>query len=76
MSKGFFNIPEVKNEPVKSYAPGSPERAELKKVLSELRATEVELPMIIGGKEVTTEISDSSVTVTIYRQNKNGITHM
>ena len=28
------------------------------------------------GKEVTTEISDSSVTVTIYRQNKNGITHM
>jgi len=55
MSKGFFNIPEVKNEAIKSYSPGSPERAELKKMLHELRSVELDLPMIIGGKEVTTD---------------------
>jgi len=55
MSKGFFNIPEITNEPIKSYAPGSPERLELKKMLAQLRSEELELPMIIGGKEVTTD---------------------
>lgn len=55
MTKGIFNIPEVRNEPIKSYAPGSPERSELKKMISDLRAVEVELPMIIGGNEVTTD---------------------
>ncbi len=55
MSKGFFNIPDVKNEPIKSYVPGSPERIELKKMLNDLRSVELELPMIIGGKEITTD---------------------
>jgi len=55
MSKGFFNIPEATNEPIKGYAPGSPERIELKKMLHLLRSEELELPMIIGGKEVTTD---------------------
>ncbi|MGV8095955.1 MAG: L-glutamate gamma-semialdehyde dehydrogenase [Mangrovibacterium sp.] len=54
MSKGIFNVPEAKNEPVRTYAPGSAERAGLKAKLAELRSIEVELPMIIGGKEVTT----------------------
>ena len=55
MSKGNFNIPVAKNEPIKSYAPGSPERAELKEMLNYLRSKELELPMIIGGREVTTD---------------------
>jgi 1-pyrroline-5-carboxylate dehydrogenase len=55
MSKGFFNIPEATNEPIKGYAPGSQERIELKKMLQQLRSEELELPMIIGGKEVTTD---------------------
>ncbi len=55
MTKGFFNIPEVKNEPIKSYAPGSPERKELKKMISELRSVELEFPMIIDGKEIVTD---------------------
>lgn len=55
MSIGFFNIPDVKNEPVKSYAPGSPERKELQKMLAELRSVEVDIPMVIGGNEVTTD---------------------
>ena len=52
MSQEIFQVPVAVNEPVKSYAPGSPEKAELKKVLDELMSKEVELPMIIDGKEV------------------------
>lgn len=52
MSKGFFNVPIPKNEPVKSYAPGSPERIELKAMLTFQRSQIVDLPMMIGGEEV------------------------
>jgi 1-pyrroline-5-carboxylate dehydrogenase len=52
MSTGFYNVPIPKNEPVKSYSPGSPERAELQKAVHEMRSTQVDLPMIIGGEEV------------------------
>lgn len=55
MPKGIFNVPVAKNEPVRTYAPGSPERKSLQAKLAELRSVEVELPMIIGGKEVTTD---------------------
>jgi 1-pyrroline-5-carboxylate dehydrogenase len=53
MSKGFFNVPIPKNEPVKSYLPGSSERKELKSMITELRSKVIELPMYIGGKEIT-----------------------
>lgn len=52
MPKGVYAVPTPINEPVKSYAPGSPERAELKKMLNELRSVEMDIPMYIGGKEV------------------------
>ena len=52
MTKGFFNVPVAKNEPVKSYSPGSPERKELKAMIATMRSKVVELPMFIGGKEV------------------------
>ena len=52
MSKGFFHVPVPKNEPVKSYNPGSPERKELKAMIAEMRSKVIELPMYIGGKEV------------------------
>lgn len=54
MSKGFFRVPTPKNEPVLSYAPGSPERAALKKALSEARAQEIDIPMYIGAERVRT----------------------
>lgn len=54
MSKGIYQLPEVRNEPVKSYAPGSPERKALKQKLEELNRGGLDLPMIIGGKEVRT----------------------
>jgi 1-pyrroline-5-carboxylate dehydrogenase len=48
-------IPPVPvNEPVLAYAPGSPERAELKARLKELAAQTVEIPVIVGGEEIRT----------------------
>ncbi len=54
MPKGIYQLPGVKNEPVKSYAPGSPERSALKQKLDELNKGGLDLPMVIGGKEVRT----------------------
>lgn len=54
MGKGFYHIPPAKNEPVLNYAPGSMERKELKEKLAELRNTEVDIPMYIGGEKVFT----------------------
>ncbi len=54
MSLGFFKIPYPKNEPVLSYAPGSKERAALKKALEEARSKELDIPMYIGAEEVRT----------------------
>lgn len=52
MSTGFYNVPIPRNEPVKSYAPGSAERLELQNTIQEMRSALVDLPMIIDGKEV------------------------
>lgn len=54
MPKGVYQLPEVKNEPVRSYAPGTPEKIILKQKLVELNKGGLDLPMIIGGKEVRT----------------------
>jgi 1-pyrroline-5-carboxylate dehydrogenase len=42
------------NEPVRAYAPGSPERAELKKRLAEMATERLDIPLIIGGEEIRT----------------------
>jgi len=42
------------NEPVKSYAPGSSERAELKARLKTMADERIDIPLIIGGKEIRT----------------------
>ena len=52
MSNAYFKVPTPYNEPVKSYAPGSAERTELKKKLTEMQAQSIDIPLIIGGKEV------------------------
>jgi 1-pyrroline-5-carboxylate dehydrogenase len=54
MSKGFFVVPEIVNETVLSYAPGSAERKSLQKAYDELFASSIDAPMYIGGKEVRT----------------------
>jgi 1-pyrroline-5-carboxylate dehydrogenase len=54
MSHGVYQIPTPLNEPVRGYAPGSPERASLARELERQRAEIVEIPLLIGGREVRT----------------------
>ena len=54
MPKGTFLIPKPTNEPIYSYKPNSPERAELKEALSRMRNETADVPMYIGGEEVRT----------------------
>jgi 1-pyrroline-5-carboxylate dehydrogenase len=54
LNNAVINVPIPVNEPVYSYAPGTPERARLKAALAELSADKIEIPLIIGGKEVRT----------------------
>src|SRR6185436_9710401 len=51
---GRRRVPPPVNEPIRSYARGSPERASLKARLKTMAAETVEMPLIIGGKEVRT----------------------
>jgi len=54
MARGFFNVPEAVNEPVKGYAPGSPEREELLATYKEMFNSNIDVPMHINGEEVRT----------------------
>jgi len=54
MANAKFTVPLPPNEPIKSYAPGTPEREILKAKLRELKSRQIEIPLIIGGKEVKT----------------------
>src|SRR5262245_28926778 len=47
-------VPAPVNEPVRAYAPGSPERADLKARLASMANERVDIPLIIGGKEIRT----------------------
>lgn len=51
---GIFNIPVPRNEPVLSYAPGTPERAALKVALGTVEAEQPEIPVVVGGRQVRT----------------------
>jgi 1-pyrroline-5-carboxylate dehydrogenase len=54
MSNAITSVPFPKNEPVRSYGPGSPEKASIKAKLVEMAGQEIEIPLIIGGREVRT----------------------
>jgi len=54
MGRGFFNVPKAVNEPVKEYAPGSPERAEVLATYKEMFHSNMDVPMHINGEEVRT----------------------
>jgi 1-pyrroline-5-carboxylate dehydrogenase len=51
---GNRRVPTPVNEPVKSYAPGSPERAALKARLASMAGEKIDIPAIIGGREIRT----------------------
>jgi 1-pyrroline-5-carboxylate dehydrogenase len=52
---GNYRIPQPTNEPVYNYAPGSPEREKLKAALNDLKSKQIEVPLVIDGKEIRTE---------------------
>ena len=54
MGNGFFQVPPAYNEPVKSYAPGSPEREAVLKQYKAYYEGSADIPMTIGGREVRT----------------------
>src|SRR5438552_16060445 len=58
---GTRRVPPPVNEPVKSFAPGSPERAELKTRLKDMAGERIEIPIIIGGEEIRTGETAQSV---------------
>jgi len=75
MSNAIFKVPLPLNEPILNYAPGSPEKVELKKKLTEMRQQRIDIPLIIGGEEIrtgnTTEIRaphDHSILLGLYHK--------
>lgn len=54
MGKGVFQVPQAVNEPVKSYAPGTPEREAVLEAYKELYNSKVEVPLYIGSEEIKT----------------------
>ena len=54
LNNAVINIPTAINEPILDYAPGSPERQRLKEALAEASSQQLEIPLIIDGKRITT----------------------
>jgi 1-pyrroline-5-carboxylate dehydrogenase len=51
---GIRRVPTPANEPIRSYAPGSPERVALKARLKQMASERVDIPVVVGGKEIRT----------------------
>src|SRR5215204_6617619 len=58
---GIFRPPAPTNEPVRTYAPGTPEREELRVRLAQMERERISIPMVIGGKEVETKETTQAV---------------
>src|SRR3990170_3294226 len=54
VTNAVIHVPEPTNEPLLSYAPGAPERKALKAQLEEMLSNEIEVPILVGGKEIRT----------------------
>ena len=61
MANGVVHVPEPVNEPVRSYAPGSAEKESLKRKLDEMLSEQIEIPVIIGGREIRTGKTTTAV---------------
>ena len=58
---GIFRVPPAVNEPVRGFAPGSPERASLAIRLEQMKGERIEAPLVIGGKDVHTGVLREAV---------------
>ncbi len=61
MANGIFSVPFPENDPIRSYAPGTHDREVLKKRMAELKSEVLDIPIIIGGKEIRTGNTDKCV---------------
>lgn len=75
MGKGFFHVPPAKNEPVKTYAPGTPERETVLKQYKEYYNTKADIPMHIGGEDIRTE-KTAKIVVPHDHQHDQGVYHL
>jgi 1-pyrroline-5-carboxylate dehydrogenase len=55
MSNAFYHVPKTVNEPLLGYKPKSPEKIALKTALKTAKSKQIDIPMYIGGKHVTTD---------------------
>jgi 1-pyrroline-5-carboxylate dehydrogenase len=58
---GLRRVPPPTNEPVRSYAPGTPERASIKARLKAMAAERIEIPLVVGGQDIRTGSTAPSV---------------
>lgn len=75
MGKGFFQVPPAVNEPIKTYAPGTPERASVLKTYKDLYNSHVEVPLYIGSEEIKTG-KTASINPPHDHQKEVGIYHL
>ncbi len=54
MTDAYFKAPPPKNEPILNYTPGSPERKSIKEMLEKMAGECIDIPIIIGGREIRT----------------------
>ena len=54
MLKGFFHVPKAVNEPVKGYAPNSPEKAAVQAAYTKMWNSKIDVPLYIGNEEIRT----------------------
>ena len=66
MSTGFFKVPKAKNEIVKSYRPGSPERKEVIETYQKMISSVTKVPMYINGKDVKSK-SKKNISKTVWK---------
>src|ERR687898_871822 len=65
---GTWNIPLPRNEPVLSYAPGSPERTALKAALGSVGSRQADIPAVVSGREVRTGVTHDVVSPHCYQR--------
>jgi 1-pyrroline-5-carboxylate dehydrogenase len=65
---GIWNIPLPRNEPVLSYAPGSPERNALKSALTAVGSRPIEIPAVVAGREVRTGTTQDVISPHCHRR--------
>jgi len=59
MGKGFFKVPIAINDPIKEYAPGSPERKEVIDTYKKMYNSSIDVPLYINGENITTGDTDT-----------------